>query len=144
MNTYAFPDFTIEYNPETGAVTTKYPDGTYCPVQVNPDHEYHGNLLYISGGEYNLLHELAHHVVGKAMGNKTCPIVWASAHQLPMPHNAQLLEWYITALSYFTLNTSMRDPKEWGAIQDLAKVSDVYRLRKKLLRVYKILKFRSI
>jgi len=137
---HEFQYFTLEYNPETGAVTTTYPDGTHCPVQVNQDHAYHANLTGISPANYNLLHELCHHIIAFTHGHKTCPIVWASAHGLPMPDNAQLLEWQITAFSYFALEAEMRDSSEWGAIMDIAKLANVYALKETLLSLFNKLK----
>lgn len=137
MRTYRFEHFTLEYNEEAETVTTKFQDGTQCEVFTNPDHHFHGKITGIKGVEYNLLHELGHHMVALAYGEKWCPIVYASAHRLPMPENAEILEWIITSVSYVALSKPMRDVKEWGAIMRFAEVCNPMEVANRLgLLVY--------
>ncbi len=134
MRTYQFPHFTLEYDEKKEIVTTTFKDGAKCVVDKNSDHDFHGNLTGITGGQYNLLHEMAHHLVALALDEIYCPIVFASAHHMPMPEDAELREWVITAVSYMALSKPMRDVNEWDAIKYFAKrvpnpMNTVYDLR---------------
>lgn len=115
---YGFPHFTIQQE-DTGLVTVMFKCGHYCPVKPNADHQFHGEKLGISAKEACLLHELAHQIVALAEGLKYCPIVYNSAHNLPMPYDADLREWRITALSYYALDKPQHD---WNGLQALAQI----------------------
>lgn len=137
---YMFQRFTMVYDEKGQLVTTAFPDNNNCVVATNKDHVYHAKILGIKAEEFNLLHEISHHIVGFIYGHDNCPIVWASAHNLPMPENADDLEWKITALSYFAMQKPMRHDHEWGAIRELSKGSDVWAIAKRVMEVFNILK----
>lgn len=144
MRIYQFEGFRMEYNLHTGAVRTFYPDGKYSHVEVNKDHAFHSQLLGITPGNANLLHELGHHVVAITLGYYTCPIVHNSALHLPMPHEAERLEWLITAISYFAMKKQMRHNHEWGAIRELALVANPFELGKQLMQLLHGLNTRNV
>lgn len=128
MRIYEFQGFHMEYHLHTGAVKTVYPDDAYSHVDVNKDHYFHANLLELSGSAANLQHELAHHLVAIAYNNWTCPIIFNSAIGGPMPDKADVMEWKITALSYFALKKPMRHSHEWAAIREMAERFDVWKV----------------
>lgn len=126
---YHFPHFTLTYALDSGQVRTFYVDDYYSKVNVNEDHAYHAGLLGLTAGQANLLHELAHHVVAiYAFEETTCPIVYYSAYQMPMPPDAQRREWLITAISYFSRQCNMRHQHEWSAIGELSTKCNVWRV----------------
>jgi hypothetical protein len=129
--------FKLYYDEISGYVNTVYPDGTNSGCYPNEDDAYHGRLLGISAGQHRLLHELAHHVIGLVYSHKTCPIVWADAHGLEMPENAQELEWIITAISYFCLEKTFRHAHEWGALRKLADTKDPWCVGDDLAELFK-------
>lgn len=114
----------LEYIAKTGWVCNHFSDESRSGCFKNKDDAFHGELLGISAGEHRLIHELAHHNVAWAMGEKYCPIVWNDAHQQPMPENAQELEWMITAVTYLAMQKPMRNKHEWSAIKKLATYKD--------------------
>lgn len=136
MIIYQFPAFDLKYNKTTGEVTTIYPDGCYSHVEVNEDHEYHSSFFNFdfTAKEFNLLHEITHQMLALAHGQETCPIVWAAAHNQPMPPHAQHLEWKITALSYFAMGAPPRPnhAHEWAALHEIAKFKCPYELKKRI------------
>lgn len=120
--TYQAPDFRLVFHPEDGSVVTFFSeDDTCCPVQTNDDHWWHAAQLGqpFTGPLYNLAHELAHHLVGMTvLGQPYSPIIWRTAHQLPMVDPArEQEEWMTTALTYFALSKKA----DYGALLDIAR-----------------------
>lgn len=134
---FEFDTFYLTYTKESGYVKTNYLDGTMSGCYPNADDCYHASLLGITPGQHRLLHELAHHVIGLVYGHKTCPIVWADAHHMDMPEDAQELEWIITAISYFCLEKPMRHSHEWGALRKLADTQDPWKVASDLAELFK-------
>ena len=95
---------------------------------------FHARNLGITPMEHRLLHELAHHLVARALGYPTCPILHAAAFGNPMPPGADLLEWYYTAVSYFTFRRPPHGtPDDYGALADLTrKKVDLGKLSRRL------------
>jgi hypothetical protein len=123
------------YQDHTGEVIIMFKDGHYCPVTPNIEHEYHAVKLGISKNEFCLLHELAHQVLAFSEGLPYCPIVYNSAHSLPMPEDANLREWKITALTYYALNKPQHDS---NGLQALAQISNANACAEKLLTLFLI------
>lgn len=122
------PAFTLAHHADGGTVTL-YPDGASSPVAVNRDHEWHSCRLggAWTAARYNLAHELSHHLVGVyVLGRPSSPVVWRSAHGLPMEDPArELEEWLATALTYHAAGADVAD---WGALMDVQKVCSPARL----------------
>jgi hypothetical protein len=137
MVIYQFPTFQMQYEAAYGIVTTLYPDNCFSRVETNADHHYHADYLGIEPNLVNLQHELVHHLLAMAFGENTCPIIYNSAHSMPMLLNAQHREWEITAMSYFSLGKPFRPQHEheWKAIFNIAQVVCPYLLKKDIYRL---------
>jgi hypothetical protein len=118
-----WPDQTeLTYNGET--VVTRYPDETFTGGPVVPEDSEHAALLGITPIEHRLVHEVGHHLLSRSLsgGEYGCPILWAAAHNVEMPGNADRLEFYITALSYFAVRGKMRQSVDAKALVQLLEV----------------------
>lgn len=129
---YDFIDFSIQQK-DCGLVIIRFKSGCYCPVKPNEDHEYHADKLGISKNEFCLLHELAHQVLAFSEGLLYCPIVYNTAHNLPMPSDASLREWKITALTYYALDKPQHDHNGLAA---LAQITDLDKHASNLLTLF--------
>lgn len=131
MIAYEWPGFRLEYDPATGGAYTIYPDGTRSGCEPHEDDQYHADLLGFTAAEHRLQHELAHHLVGGLFDPSPvggCPIVYADAHGQPMPKDADVLEWRITALQYHARGRRY-DEGRIGALLDIeAAGEDPYEL----------------
>lgn len=127
-----FPDFRMTYDRDSGGVCTYYDKEQACsPVAVNDDHALHAARLGVQPGEYNLLHELAHHAVGIwVRKRRTSPTVHAAAvGKLPLrvvPDSPGALEeWWSTALTYYAFGCELERPNDYGALSDVARSTSV-------------------
>jgi hypothetical protein len=55
-------------------------------------------------------------------GEYGCPILWAAAHNVEMPGNADRLEWFITAITYAGIKGRMRQSVDAKALVQLLEV----------------------
>jgi hypothetical protein len=131
---YDFNSFYIQQDKQ-GIIIIMFKCGYFSCVIPNKDHEYHAVKLGISKNEFCLLHELAHQVLAFSEGLPYCPIVYNSAHSLPMPEDANLREWKITALTYYALNKPQHDS---NGLQAIAQISNANAHAEKLLTLFLI------
>lgn len=125
ITVYHFPYFKLEYDQQTGRVTTLFSDKSICSVIPNSEDERHGRNLGLSGGQHKLLHELIHSLIATARGKQYCEIVYAQANSLPMPLNAPYIERMVFALSYEAHQTPMLF-KDWhDAIEEVKQFTNL-------------------
>lgn len=132
---YLFPGCRVTF--DGAGVCTWFPGGRTSPVATNADHAFHAARVRALGGacpwagEYNLGHELGHHLVGvHVFGRPSSRVVYASAHGLPQEDpGRELEEWYVTALQYLAAGA---DPDDHGALIDVAKKASPARLARVL------------
>jgi hypothetical protein len=128
--------FRLDYDPQTGNVLTRYSDGSECMVWANAEDRKHAAVLGITPGEHKILHEIIHQQLAFAMGNKTCPIVWAQAHLEPMKPSFLHLEGMIMALTYMALQVPMPHEDWWNKIASVQSFCNPYELLKDIRQLY--------
>jgi hypothetical protein len=103
-------------------VTTRYPDGSWTGGPAVPDDTEHAARLRLTPLGHRVAHELAHHLIADVLDptQQGCPILWAAAHGRPMPDDAALREWWVTAMTYLAFGREQRSPRDWGAFIDLS------------------------
>src|SRR5690349_54744 len=134
--TYHFPGCRMIYDADTGDVLTVYDDGAQCRVWPNEEDEKHGKALKIGAKRHKILHEIGHLSLALAMGRTTCPIVYAQAHNQPMPDDAQYLEQMIMAISYAALRVPMPYEDWWQRLGWIARYTNPYALASKVHLLY--------
>jgi hypothetical protein len=129
--TYLFENIRLQYNKETGATYTYYPDDKWSGCDPIPEDDFHANILGITNKEHRLEHELIHHVLGFELGHYGSPIIDRDAHSQPQPQReAELEEWKVTAFQYF-IHEKKYDK---GAMMDLLKDGvDIVKTRRLLV-----------
>ena len=130
--------FKIKIFPCDKSVVTFFEDNTCSVVKTNEDHNYHAKLFdhKINAFKYNVIHELAHHLIGIHVFKQHCSnVIWRSAHHLPMIDPARMLEeWYTTVITYHAYGIDQRSPDDYGALIDIARQTSVTQLANKLVK----------
>lgn len=99
-----WPGFSLVLDRDAGTVATVYACGRASVTGIGADDVFHAERLGLTPLQHRMAHELAHHLVGLAMGRGTlgtgCEIVWSDAHGRPLPADAGALEHAYTAATY--------------------------------------------
>lgn len=129
---FEWPSLRLEWDTRAGYADTIYPDGTHSGCWPHSDDAFHGMRLGLTPEEHRLHHELAHHLLGFALGNENgSGVVWRDAHQETQPERkAELEEWMTTALQYLSLGKSA----DFGALVDIQGYGIDVRLLSQRLR----------
>jgi hypothetical protein len=109
-------------DPVAKTVITRFPGDHWTGGPIVPEDDFHAANLGITMLEHRLLHEMAHHLVYRALHGEPCPILWAAAHKLAMPSNAKELEWLYTAASYWAYGVQLETVRDYGALMDLQRL----------------------
>lgn len=126
---YIFPHFQLVVT-DTEVITI-YPDDTWTGGPVVPDDHVHAERMEISPFMHRITHELLHHVCATVRElpdsqEHGCRILWRSAHDIPQEQpEADLDEWYVTAMSYLVHDARMPTPEHYGALIDLERLTSV-------------------
>lgn len=125
------------------SIRTVFPGERWTGGPAGDEDAEHAARLGITPFTHHVAHELTHTLVARALGRAECPILWASAHGLPMPMQADVYEWQYEAVVYYAMLTTPREGRDFGALIDLVNggvdVGQVARHLRALLRGFNLL-----
>ena len=124
MKEWRFGSARIVFDPVQYTVVTHYPGEHWTGGGVVHEDYEHAKLLNMKPIQHRLVHELGHHLVAQALGYYDgCPVLYSAAHNTSLPVNADKLEWYVTAVTYYVFGRRLRHPNDEGALKELRELS---------------------